>query len=268
MRRVDILNALIAMGYKAEETETIKNGVVMEGIVIKDSDPVAPVIYTHKIIEQAEKDRKSIADVVKQILEVYEENKTPGFDISVLHDPEFVREHVYVGIQKTSEEKILKRESELEGLELYLYVRMQNGHDFGIAKLNRGVVAGIDITDDELWVEAERNTCSETITKSLSEALGLWPGNDDDPMGITVLSNTAGVRGAAAIIDKKVLRMYADRKGVSRVIVLPSSIHEVLLLPDYGTFDIREMDAMVAAVNAEEVSPEDRLTDRAYVIEV
>lgn len=267
MKRVDILNAIVAMGYKAEETETVKNGVIMQGIVIRDSDAVAPVIYTQKIIEQAEKNGMSIADVVKQILEVYEENRTPGFDISVLHDPDFVRDHVYVGIQKVSEEKILKRESELEGLELYLYVRMQKGQDFGIVKLNRGVVAGLSLTDEELWIEAERNTCSETLVRSLSEVLGFGM-SDDDPTGLTVLSNVSGVRGAAAIIDKRTLRMYADRKGVSKIIVLPSSIHEVLLIPDYGNFNIHEMDAMVKAVNMEQVAPEERLTDRAYVIEV
>lgn len=266
MRRVDILNALIAMGYKAEETETIKNGVVMEGIVIKDSDPVAPIVYTQKLIEQAEMDGKSIAEVVKEILDVYEEKRNPGFDITCLYDADFVREHVYVGIQKKSEEKILKKDSELEGLELYLYVRMQKGEDYGIVKINPGVVQAVDVSTEELWTLAEKNTCAETTIRSLSEVLGF--GVDDDPMGLTVLSNTSGVRGAVAIIDKKMIRMYADRRGVSRVIVLPSSIHEVLLLPDYGTVDIREMDAMVEAVNLEQVAPEERLTDRAYVIEV
>ena len=266
MRRVDILNALVAMGYTAEGTETIKNGVIMEGIVILDSDPVAPIVYTQKLIEQAEMDGKSVSEVVAEILNFYEEKRNPGFDITCLYQSDFVREHVYVGVQKKSDEEILKRDSELEGLELYLYIRMQRGEDYGIVKLNPGVMRGVDIPVEELWTLAEQNICSETTIRSLSEVLGFGVG--EDPMGLTVLSNRSGVRGAAAIIDKEVIREYAERKGVERVIILPSSIHEVLLLPDYGNFDICELNNMVEMVNLEQVAPEERLTDRAYMVEV
>ena len=266
MRRIDILNALVDMGYKAEETETIKNGVVMEGIVIRDTDPVAPIVYTQKLIEQAEMDGKSVSEVVAEILNFYEEKRNPGFDITCLYDSGYVRENVYVGVQKKSNEETLKKDSELEGLELYLYVRMQRGEDYGIVKVNPGVMRGVDISTEELWTLAEQNTCSETTIRSLAEVLGFGIG--DDPMGLTVLSNRSGVRGAAAIIDKEVIREYAKKSGVDRVIMLPSSIHEVLLLPDYGNFNICELNTMVEMVNLEQVSPEERLTDRAYVIEV
>ena len=46
MRRTDIIAALVARGYKAEAKETIKNGVVFEGIMIRGDDVIAPVIYT------------------------------------------------------------------------------------------------------------------------------------------------------------------------------------------------------------------------------
>lgn len=46
--------------------------------------------------------------------------------------------------------------------------------------------------------------------------------------------------------------------------VLPSSIHEVLLVKDNGFNDIDNLERMVREVNATEVDPEDKLTDSVY----
>ena len=46
------------------------------------------------------------------------------------------------------------------------------------------------------------------------------------------------------------------------IIVLPSSIHELLILPDNGSMQLSELEAMVREVNATQVAPEDRLSDK------
>ena len=43
--------------------------------------------------------------------------------------------------------------------------------------------------------------------------------------------------------------------------VLPSSVHEVLIVPDNGTMELRDLSAMVYEVNRTEVAPQDRLSD-------
>ena len=44
--------------------------------------------------------------------------------------------------------------------------------------------------------------------------------------------------------------------------VLPSSIHEVLVLPDNGEMDVKELESMVRDVNAAEVAPHELLSDK------
>ena len=44
--------------------------------------------------------------------------------------------------------------------------------------------------------------------------------------------------------------------------VLPSSIHELLILPDNGSMQLSELEAMVREDNATQVAPEDRLSDK------
>jgi len=45
---------------------------------------------------------------------------------------------------------------------------------------------------------------------------------------------------------------------------LPSSIHELLIIPDNGNFDLKSLENMVKEVNATTVDPADQLTDNVY----
>lgn len=46
--------------------------------------------------------------------------------------------------------------------------------------------------------------------------------------------------------------------------ILPSSIHEILLVPDNGDKAADDLRDMVREVNATQVSPEEKLTDNVY----
>ena len=46
--------------------------------------------------------------------------------------------------------------------------------------------------------------------------------------------------------------------------ILPSSIHEVLLVKDDGNVNFTELKNMVEEVNATQVAPEEKLTDSVY----
>ena len=55
----------------------------------------------------------------------------------------------------------------------------------------------------------------------------------------------------------------AERVG-GDFFVLPSSINEILLVPDNGDMTADALRDMVKDVNAKEVSPEERLSDNVY----
>ena len=78
-----------------------------------------------------------------------------------------------------------------------------------------------------------------------------------------ILSNNTGVNGATSILYGGVLKSIADRFG-SDLIIIPSSINEVLILKADGEFSISDVTEMVKEVNAEEVAPEEVLSDHAY----
>ena len=60
-----------------------------------------------------------------------------------------------------------------------------------------------------------------------------------------------------------VLKDFAESLGED-LIVLPSSIHEVLLTPCNVSLPLDELNGMVQAINQSDVPAEDRLSDHIY----
>ena len=78
-----------------------------------------------------------------------------------------------------------------------------------------------------------------------------------------VLSTESGISGAACLLYDGVTDMIADRIGGSYYI-LPSSINEVIIVPDSLAHSRRELEEMVRTVNRENVPREDILSDTVY----
>ena len=78
-----------------------------------------------------------------------------------------------------------------------------------------------------------------------------------------VATNQDKVQGAAVMFYPDFMDQAAKKLG-GDIFILPSSVHEVLILPDDGNMNAQELKEMVTSINASEVSPEDRLTDSVY----
>lgn len=83
------------------------------------------------------------------------------------------------------------------------------------------------------------------------------------PFPIYVLTNTKGFLGAAGLLLDSLLADFAETIG-NNFFILPSSIHEVLLVPEDDGIDIETLNEIVCAVNESEVSPQEVLADHAY----
>lgn len=271
MKRIDIINRLLEKGYEAEERDYMKNGVLYEGIIIRDENPVVPVIYTEKLFENAERFGKSIDDVTMEVIRIYEQHKNTDINVNRIMNKDFMLSHLYIGIQKESDEDLIKRKSELEGLELYLYIR-EDQECFSIKVTDR-LLSKVGIKKSDAWEKAEENTKSETVVDTLSNVMARMcniPSEDhiDELMPIYVISNQIGTKGASCVINKEALHKIGKKHESSKLIILPASIHEMLVVPSSYGLDINDLSATVFQVNKEEVQPEERLTDRAYVVEV
>ena len=273
MTREMIITELSNRGYKAEAQNTIKNGVELEGIRILTDSNIAPVIYTKAIIENAENENKSLDEVVSAIIGTYESHKSFEFDVNMLFDRDFILNSIFVGLQKVSTEDIEKKLCEdFEGIESYLYIRGEADREGSYSiKVSKAILDRANISEVEAWEQAQTNTEEETSLESMAkvmcEMMNMEYSEDMDEMTpFFIISNKSKVKGASAILNKKVLAEFGERYHTNKIVVLPSSVHEMLLVPYTEEIDLDTFSDMVGQVNSSEVDPTEQLVDRAFII--
>ncbi len=89
------------------------------------------------------------------------------------------------------------------------------------------------------------------------------PKNIPLPKSFLVLSNATKYYGASVLFYPDILQRFATYFQTN-FFVLPSSVHEVLLLGDTGTHTLAELSEMVQSINRNQVPQEERLSDHAY----
>lgn len=150
-------------------------------------------------------------------------------------------------------------------LELVFYIKIPEHmvkHATALIRLNHMEHWGVTL--QELYHTAQENMAEvRTFLCPMERVLGGYDIPDMDS-GLYVLSNLQKEFGAAVIVDPKVQKMCARRFGEDYYI-LPSSIHEVLLLPASAPVSRDELDALVCEVNGNYVSREDILSGHAYL---
>ena len=77
-----------------------------------------------------------------------------------------------------------------------------------------------------------------------------------------LLTNQQKVKGATMALSSRVMDRIAEKFG--GIYVLPSSTHEVLIVPKSFMDDPDQLAEMVRQVNEDAVQPEDRLSDNVY----
>lgn len=83
------------------------------------------------------------------------------------------------------------------------------------------------------------------------------------PVPMYVMTNSSYLNGAAVLLYENVLSSFADSLQ-ENLYILPSSIHEVILIPANGSFSKASLELMVNEVNQKEVSPMERLSNHVY----
>ena len=132
------------------------------------------------------------------------------------------------------------------------------------------MMAGFGITQEQLHKDAlESSTITHPASlRSMQEVMASMMGMEPEPPMpgeplMLVATTEAAFMGASVIQYPDFMDMAAEKIG-GDFFILPSSIHEVLLIPDDGKADFHELAAMVQSINETQAAPADRLSDNAY----
>lgn len=276
MNRTEVVKKLNNRGFNAQERDVVKNGVVLKGIMVQPEENagvcISPIIYMHTIEELENKGLKE-DEIISYLIKLYEDSKKFEFNVDTLNDGNFVLKNIFVGLQKTSSENIVKKETEFDEIESYMYINLiKNGQDSATTKVTAELLENAGISEDEAWIAAKENTYAETIIVSLLKVMCLNANmsyfEEMEDIPIYILTNKSKIKGASAILNRKVLKELADKYCTDKIIAMPSSIHEFLVIPYKEQYNIDKLSEMVKEVNLTEVNPIEQLADKAYLITV
>lgn len=144
-----------------------------------------------------------------------------------------------------------------------------NGEAFTV-RINKNITDRFELSEVELWKRAYDNTLRlhKFAVKSLREVLFNmtdvinYPVFDD---GFYILSNERGIHGSIAMIYPDLLEEVAEKLD-SDLIIIPSSVHEVILLStNYANYaGVYGLQSMVREVNNGCVEPHEILSYSVY----
>ena len=273
MTKETLLKELINRGFEAEAIVKVKNGVRIDAVTVKNGTNIAPSIDTAPFLKEAEENGLSNEETIEKFLEIVKNYQIErDIDANKFFEKEYLLDHINIGIQPVGSEDLIKKDTDLEGIEQYLYVTVADeAIGKGSIKLKPDMLNYISASEDELWDAAESNLIAESTEFSLGNMLFLTNLLDYDTeqavdKEVYVVSNFSRIKGAASILHPVIRRKMGRILNASSLIVLPSSIHEVLVM-NASNKDLEEMTAMVQDVNKIAVEPTEILANQAFIID-
>lgn len=271
----EITKELYQRGYTdVTQGELVKNGVHLTVLTVRSSNSrISPCIY----IDEMCRDLSNPADAADIIEEMLQNNPIPlNLDIDQIFSKEYILKNVYIALQRTSTQDLIRRDTEWKGIEEYCFVQNTLDERIWSFKLMPRHLPACHISIEELWAAAERNTYSEQEFRicSMGDILKEMTGSNP-PQGsglsseMFVLTNPRKMHGAVQIFNRPALEKWAGETGFRKLIVIPSSLHEVILIPrDVSMTDLLPFNTMVQEANLKEVNEEEQLADQVYELEL
>lgn len=270
------------------------NGHVRTGLVIaKEGSKLAPTIYIDGMYRLYQ-DGVSKAQLIQKVMDAYEEactNDTTPMQ-NVLSS--FVNAKDRLFIKLINEEKNREMLQDIphrmvQDLAIVYALHLKDALDFsGIVTVTNTLLQTWGIDEETLYTQAMLNTprVSPAILCPLREmmesflptaqflnappmdiseydfdgfTLKIDNGND---MPLYIVTNKAKLFGAASLLLPQVMEKIGEFLG--SFYILPSSIHESIIVPASCAMEASELIHMVRQVNETNVDPEEILSDNIY----
>ena len=251
------------------------NGIEEEAVIIlSKGERIAPAIYLREFFDSWETKEESTEEIAGEILaqNAYQEREV-DFSLDYFDNYEKARGQVYFKLINYEMNKVLLTKVPYIAyldLAIVFYYRLERGKFQGASMLIHNCnLEAWKINARQLLEDAVMNTSRklpytfqgmDALIRELSgEDEGLYTGEEI----MYVLTNQEKYFGAAALLYPHVL------SHISKILrcnfyVLPSSVHECILVPDQGQYSRFELARMVREVNQTQVEEDEILSYQVY----
>lgn len=259
------------------------NDVQLTGLMIRlEENNIAPFIYLDRYYEQYQNGME-LPDIMKDIAELrVSSEQSVKLDISRITDFNQVKDNIICKlINGDMNEEYLadKPYTQIEDMAVIYVIDLGSGAEGHMSSpITYDLMKRYGVDTQMLHEIAIHNLAkSEIVFKSMKDALMeiMFPDGvpEEDPLAeilsaedeipMYVLSNAEKLNGAASVLDKDTMETISEMLG-GDFVVIPSSIHEVIILPMDDNVDKDELEGIIREVNTSQVAPEERLSYHAY----
>ena len=266
---------LVGQEMKVELHQVTKNnGVILKGVCIRQPGVrVVPTIYLEEFYQRYQSGEE-LGVLAKEILAIHEKSKKTGdFSLDCFTD--------FSKMQSQITLKLVNREKNRELLREVPW----------IPYLNLAIVFIVNIQDEELgsgnilirlehlklwkvskevlYEYARENTLKlrpaklQTMEEAIEDFLAPEERHMMKELPMYVLSNEERIFGAAGLLYDRILFKAGQEIG-DNFYILPSSIHEVILVPEQMIQATAFLEEVVKDINENQVDPEEVLSDKIY----
>ena len=191
----------------------------------------------------------------------------PVVSESLLEDYAKVRERLFIRLSSLSRNRDLTEGIPHRAIDdmllTYHVLTGQRGRDMWSAMLDNGMLRGYGISEEQLYKDALENSSRIFPARLDRMSSILHSPEDDDGLGMMVLTNKANSFGASAVLYPGMLEEAAEQLG-GDIYIIPSSIHEMILMPAVMVPDVERLEMTHRFLNMTEVEEKDRLSDHIY----
>lgn len=271
--------------------ESVKNnGVERRGITFhQEGVNIAPTVYLEEYYEQYQKGR-GLNEICHSILELYEKVKAEkSLDTGQILCYEKVKDSLLCKlvnypnnrIQMEQSPRVLYRKYMDLAVSVYLMVELKG---FGTAamQVTEEYLDHWKVTEENLFADAWANTkqirpvwfrtmrsvIAEIVEpdpeKSKEKQNEIFPGGKEAERDtMYILTNQARHFGAVCLLYDDTMEQLADFLE-ENYYVIPSSVHEVIIVPESGSPGDEVLNAMIREINATQVEREEVLASHCY----
>ena len=259
------------------------NGLVLKGITIRTKDcNISPVIYTDAFYEH----ELSTDEAVSKIMEIYNAHKDgmSNFDANIVQNFDAIKDKIVARVINKNRNEVITNScphAQFGDLVITFVIFVEQGEPLGGTasikitnemmnswKINLGQLIEAAYTNTKKLLPLEVLTMSEILKQMMEHAGGLSPEMEAELAApdhlMYVVSNTARQFGAYFITDREALMEIASEIKEDQFFILPSSVHEVIVIPESQVENKDGLITMVKEVNATQVAPDEVLADNVY----
>ncbi len=277
MKILKEIRKIIPADQKAEISSIMKNNGITEDAVsiMEKGKNISPTIYLKEFYEYY-KEGAALEELAAEIVRRNNKYKLEeSLDIGFFINYEKAQERiVFKLINRDKNRKLLENIPYVEYMDLvmvFYYLLYDETAGNATILIHNSHLKMWGISKEELYGKACENTpkllpaaitgMREIIQQMMGEGANFEePVEEDVPM--YVMTNPMKMNGAATMAYPNAVKNFANAIG-RNVYIIPSSVHEVILVPESGTEGGR-LNEMVREVNESQVDPKEVLADHVY----